>query len=67
MKFAISKCAMVEMKNGKMVRSEGIEISNGKMIKWLWEGEGYEYIDVLHSDKVKSEEAKEIPWKKYFK
>ena len=67
MEFGISKCAMVEMKRGKMVSSEGIELREGELIKSLEEGEGYKYLGVIQSDKVKSKEMKGILRKEYFR
>ena len=67
MEFGISKCAMVEMKKGKMVNSEGIELPEGEQIKSLEEGEGYKYLGIIQSDKVKSKEMKGILRKEYFR
>ena len=33
MDFGIEKCAMIQMKRGKFVMSEGIELPNGKKIR----------------------------------
>ena len=35
MEFGISKCAMMEMKRGKMAKNDGIELPNGKRIRSL--------------------------------
>ena len=37
--FGIEKCAMLLMEKGKIVKSVGIELPNGKVIKSLQEGE----------------------------
>ena len=41
MGFGIEKCAMLVMKKGKIVKSVGIELPDGKVIKSLQEGESY--------------------------
>ena len=38
MQFGIDKCAMLVMKNGKTVKSDGIKLPNGKLIRSLEEG-----------------------------
>ena len=43
MKFGIQKCAVVEMKRGKMLQREGIELFDEETIKSLEEDEGYKY------------------------
>ena len=37
--FGIEKCAMLVMEKGKIVKSFGIELPDGKVIKSLQEGE----------------------------
>ena len=39
MEFGIEKCAMLVMEKGKIVKSVGIELPNGKVIKAFQEGE----------------------------
>ena len=43
MEFGIEKCAMLVMEKGKIVKSVGIELPDGKVIKSLQEGESYKY------------------------
>ena len=38
MEFGIEKCAMLVMEKGKIVKSVGIELPDGKVIKSLQEG-----------------------------
>ena len=38
MEFGIDKCAMLVMEKGKIVKSVGIELPDGKVIKSLQEG-----------------------------
>ena len=66
MEFGIQKCAMVELKRGKMIQSNGIDLPEGQKLKSLEEGEGYRYLGILESDKVKSVEMKDILRKEYY-
>ena len=43
MEFGIEKCAMLVMGKGKIVKSVGIELADGKVIKSLQEDESYKY------------------------
>ena len=44
MEFGIEKCAILVMEKGKTVKSVGIELPDGKVIKSLQEGESYKYL-----------------------
>ena len=44
---------MYEMKTGKVVQSEGIELANGETIKSLEDDRRYKYLGVLQFDSVK--------------
>ena len=50
MEFGIEKSAMLVMGKGKIVKSVGIELPNGKVIKSLQEGESYKYLGILEAD-----------------
>ena len=39
----IEKCAMLVLEKGKIVKSVGIELPDGKVTKSLQEGESYKY------------------------
>ena len=43
------------MEKGKIVKSVGIEISDGQVIKSLQEGESYKYLRILEADKFLEE------------
>ena len=58
MEFGIEKCAMVVMEKGKIVKSVGIELPDGKVIKLLQEGESYKYLGILEADKFLEERMK---------
>ena len=51
MEFGKEKCAMLVMEKGKIVKSFGIELPTGKVIKLLQEGESYKYLEILLAEK----------------
>ena len=53
MDFGIEKFAMIQMKRGIFVMSEGIELPNGKKIRSLDDQEGYKYLGILQFDDIK--------------
>ena len=67
MEFVIEKCAMLVIKKGKIMKSVGIELPDGKVIKSLQEGESYKYLGVLEADKFSGEEMKLNGSMEYFK
>ena len=46
MGFGIGKCAILVMERGKIVKSVGIELPDGKVIKSLQEGESDKYLGI---------------------
>ena len=52
MKFGIEKCVMLVVEKGNIVKSNDIELSDGKVIKSLQEGESYKYLGILVADKI---------------
>ena len=58
MQFGIEKCAILVIKKGKIVKSDGIELPNDKVIKSLEEGESYKYFGVLEANEVVVNEMK---------
>ena len=67
MKFGIEKCAMLVMEKGKIVKSNGRELPNGKVIKSLQEGESYKYFGILEADKFLEEKMKLNVLKEYIR
>ena len=67
MEFGIEKCAMLVMEKGKIVKSVGIELPGGKVIKSLQEGESYKYLGILEADKFLEERMKLIVLKEYIR
>ena len=58
MEFGMDKCAVLTMKGGKKVASEGVELPSGEVMKDVDE-DGYKYLGVLQAEKVKNREMKE--------
>ena len=58
MEFGIEKCATLIMEKGKIVKSVGIKLPDGKIIKSLEEGESYKYLGILEADKFLEEKMK---------
>ena len=51
MEFGTEKCATLVMGKEKMVNSVDIKLADGKVIKSLQEGDSYQYLGVLETDK----------------
>ena len=51
MDFGIEKCAMLVTEKGKIVKSVGKELPDGKVIKLLQKGESYKSLGILEADK----------------
>ena len=58
MGFGIEKCAMLVMEKGKIEKSVGKTLPDGKVIKSLQEGESYKYLEILEADKFLEEKMK---------
>ena len=67
MEFGIKKCAMLVIQKGKIVKSVGIELPDGKAIKSLQEGERYKYLGILETDRFLVEEIKLKISEEYFR
>ena len=67
MEFGIEKCAVLVMEKGKIVKSVGIELPDGKVIKSLQEGECYKYLGTLEADKFLEEKMKLNVSKEYIR
>ena len=55
--FGISKCGAVILQRGKIVRSTGVLLPDGKLMKII-DDDGYKYLGTLESDKIKENEMK---------
>ena len=49
MEFGLPKCGVLIMKRGKVVKSNGISMSDENMMKNIEEG-GYKYLGILETD-----------------
>ena len=58
MEFGINKCGTATMKRRKLIKSNGIKLSNGETINEVDE-KGYKYLGILELDRVKGKEIKE--------
>ena len=66
MKFGKEKCAILVIEKGKTVKSVGVELPDGKIIKSLQEGESYKYPGILKAERFLGEEMKLKVSKEYF-
>ena len=67
MEFGTEKCAILVMEKRKIVKSVGIELSDGKNIKSLQEGESYKYLGLLEVEKFLEEKMKLNVLKEYIR
>ena len=67
MEFGIEKCATLVMEKGKIVKSVGIELPDGKVMKFIQEGESYKYLGILEADKFLEEKMKLNVSKEYIR
>ena len=58
MELGLPKCGVLIMKREKVVKSEGISMPDGKMMKNIEEG-GYKYLGILEADGVMHKEMKD--------
>ena len=67
MKFGIEKCAMLVIEKGKIVKSVGIELPDGEVIKSLQEVESYKYLGIVEAERFLLEKMKLKVSKEYFR
>ena len=67
MEFGIEKRAMLVIENGKIVKSVGIELPDGKVTKSLQDGKSYKYLAILEADRFLGKEMKLKVSKEYFR
>ena len=58
MVFGLNKCAVLVLKRGKMVQTEGIKLPDGKRMREV-KLDGYKYLGVLQLDSIMYSEMKE--------
>ena len=66
MEFGIDKCATLEIRHGKQVACEGIELPGGEVMKEVEES-GYKYLGVLEGACIKTKEMKDLVKTKYLR
>ena len=66
MEFGLRKCEVLIMKRGRAVKSEGISIFDGKMMKNIEEGE-YKYFGIFKADGRKHEKMVDQIKKEYIR
>ena len=67
MEFGIEKCAMLGMKSGKRLLTDGKELPNQEKIWTLREKETYKYLGILEADAMKQAEIKVKLKKEYIR
>ena len=65
MQSGVKKCAVLIMKRGRQIKSDGVKIPGSNVIRSLQENDGYKYLGVLQNDEMKEKEMKEIVTKEY--
>ena len=53
MEFGVKKCAMLVMRRGRLVKSEGLVLPDENKIRVIGENNSYKYLGVLEADKIK--------------
>lgn len=66
MEFGIKKCAVLEIRHGKQVACEGIELPGGEVMREVEES-GYKYLGVLEGACIKTKEMKDLVRKEYMR
>ena len=66
MEFGLPKCGVLIMKRGRVVKNEGISMSDGKMMKNIEEG-GYKYLGIFKANGRKHEETEDQIKKEYIR
>ena len=64
MEFGIKKCRILTMKRGKIVKTEGIKLPDGEVMKQVGQ-KGYTYLGIIELDKINETEMKEKMSKEY--
>ena len=66
MEFGLEKCAVLKLKRGKKVSSNGITLPNNSRFEDLGEG-GYKYLGILESDKILHHQMKDKTRSEYLR
>ena len=57
--YQTQKCAVLIMRRGRQIKSDGGKIPGSNVIRSLQENDGYKYLGVLQNDEVMEKEMKE--------
>ena len=66
MELRLDKCKMLALRKGVKIRSVGIELPDGEVIK-EWDGKGDKYLGILQSDTVMEKQMKGKVKGEYFR
>merc|ERR1712015_64093 len=66
MEFGLEKCAILILKGGKIHRTDGIELPDGRMMKEV-DLVGYKYLGILQADRTLNNEMKKKVKAEYFR
>ena len=64
MESGIKSCGILTIKRGNIVKSEGIKLPDGEVMKQVGQ-EGYTYLGIIELDNIKKTEMKEKITKEY--
>ena len=67
MEFGIEKCALLNMKSGKLHMTDGMELLNQDKISTLGQNETYKYLGIMEAYTIKQVEMKEKIQKEYLR
>ena len=59
MKFGIEKCAVLVLKRGNIIKSDGIVLLDDTVIRAMNEGDSYKYLGIMEADQILRKEMKE--------
>lgn len=66
MEFGIGKCGVLSLKRGKVIKSEGIVMPYGEVMRSM-EETGYKYLGVVEMDQIMEKEMKDKVRSEYFR
>ena len=58
-KLGIEKCAMLVLKRGNIIKSDGIVLPDDTVIKAMNEGDSYKYMGIMEADQILGKEMTE--------
>ena len=61
----MKKCAVLILKSGRKIKSEGVKIPGNNVIRSIQMNNGYKYLRMLQNDKIMGKEMRELVIKEY--